>query len=249
MDVLVPELVLVHPGQEGDGAITHITFGSYADSASRTRHIHATPERVVAVGDVEGALVDGARAGEVPLLLLPPGVLDPRADAPPGAADGVFELLAAAEAVLGELDGVGDLLLGGTDLGLLPLRASRRICSAVIWTEAGVLFFTRVARGSFTSVSRLVRNPRVGSEADGGAMSPAAAAAARMASAMAAGGDGERELGLGLGRAGGREEEEGIFELVRLGRTIWMRRWGLIGFRKRGQAAKPARGLYDWVFG
>jgi hypothetical protein len=79
------------------------------------------PERVVAVGDVERALVDGARAREVALLLLPPRVLDPRRDAPAHAADDILELLSLAEAVLGELVGVCDLLLGRAYLGLLPL--------------------------------------------------------------------------------------------------------------------------------
>ena len=118
MDVLVPELI--HPGQERhrtvpdipgvvDKPVPHLEFGILE------------PERVVAVGDIERALVDGPRAREVSLLLLPPRVLDPRRDAPPHAADDVLELLPLAEAVLGELVGVCDLLLGRANLRLLPL--------------------------------------------------------------------------------------------------------------------------------
>ena len=118
MDVLVPELV--HPGEERHRSVPDIP-GVVDEPVPHLELGILEPERVVAVGDVERALVDGPGAREVPLLLLPPRVLDPGRDAPPHAADDVLELLALAEAVVGELVRVGDLLLGRADLGLLPL--------------------------------------------------------------------------------------------------------------------------------
>jgi hypothetical protein len=98
----------------------------------------------------------------------------------------------------------------------------------VIWTEAGVLFFTRVARGSFTSVSRLVRNPRVGSEADGGAMSPAAAAAvAKARRRLSSWAQEGQTTGVATARpdTGGEEEERRSSARSRRRRALSAARW------------------------
>ncbi|THU73326.1 hypothetical protein C4D60_Mb04t21640 [Musa balbisiana] len=111
---------LVDAGEKRNGAVPDVA--SMVDEAVAHLELRILePQGGVAVVDLKDALPDGAGAGEVALGLLPGGVLDPSASVPAGAADKVLELLALAEAVVGELVDVGDLLLGRADLGLLPL--------------------------------------------------------------------------------------------------------------------------------
>ena len=78
---------------------------------------------MVPVISFDGAFPHAPSARVVLLGLLPLGVLHPDLDVPSRAADLVLELLAATEPVVGELSGVGDFLLGRTDLSLLPLSS------------------------------------------------------------------------------------------------------------------------------
>jgi hypothetical protein len=88
-------------------------------------HLHLRvlqPQRVVPIINLESSYPNGARAIEVLLRLLPLRVLDPNVDVPSHATDEVLELLALAEAVVGELARVGDFLLRRANLNLLAFR-------------------------------------------------------------------------------------------------------------------------------
>lgn len=118
VNVLVPKLV--DAGEERDGAVPDIA-GVVDEPVTHLELGVLEPEGVVAVVVGDGALPDGAGAGKVLLRFFPLGILDPDGGVPADAADEVFEFLALAEAVVGELGRVGDLLLGGADLGFLAL--------------------------------------------------------------------------------------------------------------------------------
>ena len=88
------------------------------------RHLHLRvlePQALRPVVVVQGALPYGPRSGEVLLSLLPFRVLDPHGLLQYTLIDEIFELLALLEAVLGELLGVRDLLLGRAEGLLLAL--------------------------------------------------------------------------------------------------------------------------------
>lgn len=126
LHVRVLEPQLVDAGQQSHCAVPHVARVAHAPAPHLELGV-PHPERVVALrrgGARERALVDGPRAVEVALPLLPLGVLDPCrcGTARRCAADCVLELFALAEAVVGELDRIRDLPLGSAGmLGLPPL--------------------------------------------------------------------------------------------------------------------------------
>ena len=74
------------------------------------------PQSVVPMLDSEGSFPQRSSSIDVSLRLFPLSVVDPNGDVPSRSFDLVLELLALAEAVIGQLGGVGDFRLQRIDL-------------------------------------------------------------------------------------------------------------------------------------
>ena len=119
VNVLVPELI--HARQQHDGSVPDVSCVVYEFVLHLQLRV-LQPESVVPVIHLECAFPHTPGSVEVLLRLLPLGVLNPDTDVPPhAAADEILELLALAEAIVGEFGRISDFMLRQPDFGFLAL--------------------------------------------------------------------------------------------------------------------------------